>query len=1043
MHLDRWCALMCAAGAAIAAGSSIAAGQTPTRPEVEAHAPPARQSLRIRLDDSGLVRSMMGPDAVTPINDITGQPFTTAEEFLQERGGSFGADDPAKELLLVRTTTDNLGWTTSEYRQVFKGIPVFTGVLKVHQNADGLVMGANGDFHAITRDKLDVTPTLSRRQVEQAARLALGGAENATLAKCELCVVDPGWYGDRPRGARLAWHVEFVDPTTPMHAALFIDADSGALLDAWSMQPHARQRYVFDAENTTEPFLVAARFEGDPPYGIYDVDAAYDYAGDTYDYFLRAFGRDGLDGFGFFMAATVRTTAVPCPNAFWDNYYFQAFFCEGVVTDDIVAHELTHGLTRFTADLIYQNQSGQLNESFSDVFGELVDLFNGDAAFAGAPSGPSWPAHGTGPGNDAPNDPRTSCTFAPGYADGVRWLMGEDSIGFGGPIRDLWAPSCAGDPDHADHFFQYCSPYDAGGVHSGSGVLNHAFALVTDGGAFNEFDVPAIGPIKSGAVWYRALTTYLTVASDFEDAYWALNQAASDLIGTTPLDPRTGLPSGSAFTSADAEAIDIALRAVGLDSIGACGQTIDVLEWEFQPVFDEGVAFFEEDFEGGAIGAGIAGWSVGNSIPFGSGYDWFATTNLPYAREGNACVALNDVGGFDDETGTLWLESPEITIPAGAAFPVLAFDHYAEIEWLWDGGWLELSVNDAPWAPVPFEAFMLNPYNEVLYSPVEGNTNPRAGLDAFSGSGGRWGTSVVNLRPFVSAGSNVRIRFVLGKDICCGLNAWWVDDVRLLDMKSPADCDDSGTPDFVEDPGKDPSILWSRRPAFGIGFRSDENPIFNPQVMATRVHLSGGGRVEKLRLWGAYTQNSPPAPDFTVIIHPIDPISGYYPGAPIYSEAGVSAERELTEFITVTGYDVYEIELTLATPQPLDADAYFVQIRDDTSGDNDAFLWLTGNYNQGLASLAFSTTPLPDVEWILTSLQAQLALELVLTPPGCPVDLDCDADVDVYDFSAFLLAFGATEQDTRYDVNADYDGDGFITIADFSFFAPAFGCGMD
>ena len=64
------------------------------------------------------------------------------------------------------------------------------------------------------------------------------------------------------------------------------------------------------------------------------------------------------------------------------------------MTDDIVAHELSHGLTEFTANLIYQNQPGQLNASFSDVFGELIDLFNGDVAFAGPPGGAPWPRTG-------------------------------------------------------------------------------------------------------------------------------------------------------------------------------------------------------------------------------------------------------------------------------------------------------------------------------------------------------------------------------------------------------------------------------------------------------------------------------------------------------------------------------------------------------------------------------------------------------------------------------------------------------------------------
>lgn len=63
----------------------------------------------------------------------------------------------------------------------------------------------------------------------------------------------------------------------------------------------------------------------------------------------------------------------------------------------------------------------------------------------------------------------------------VRWMMGEDATAFGGAIRDMWQPLCMGDPDTANHDFQICSPNDNGGVHSGSGVPNHAFAMLTDG----------------------------------------------------------------------------------------------------------------------------------------------------------------------------------------------------------------------------------------------------------------------------------------------------------------------------------------------------------------------------------------------------------------------------------------------------------------------------------------------------------------------------------------------------------------------------------
>jgi hypothetical protein len=98
---------------------------------------------------------------------------------------------------------------------------------------------------------------------------------------------------------------------------------------------------------------------------------------------------------------------------------------------------------------------------------------------------------------------------------GVRWLVAEDSTAFGGTIRDMWQPSCSSDPDTANHPLQTCNLGDNGGVHSGSGVPNHAFAILTDGKTFNGQTVSGIGLFKAAAVWYRALTVYLTPTSNF------------------------------------------------------------------------------------------------------------------------------------------------------------------------------------------------------------------------------------------------------------------------------------------------------------------------------------------------------------------------------------------------------------------------------------------------------------------------------------------------------------------------------------------------
>jgi Zn-dependent metalloprotease len=561
---------------------------------------------------TGRVRFVTALDGSTiPIKLPKGQLSPQPQDFLRTYGYLFGITDPAGQLVKHHVLTDSLQHRHSRWSQVHQGVPVFSGELLIHQNKQGHIYAANGDIYPVP-DQLRVHPTIdadtaaekARRRLNSWAMAAVAGELNSVVVgssvlggmtsvyvagqgvrsvgrpgvrveDSKLVIVDPGWYGDQPRGVRLAYYVVLAEETRPLREAFFVDAHSGEILDHWTLIQNALDREVYDAQGGSGLPGVLVRAEGDPPTGDPEIDAAYEYGGDFYAYFDRGFSRDSYDAAGATMVSSIGYGGSTCPNAFWNGS--QTAFCPGLVTDDILAHEWAHALTQSTADLIYQNQSGQLNEAFSDIFGETIDLFNGNVAFAGPPDlGTPWPAPPANPGIDTPNTIRTpgTCSLqSNGYSDGVRWLIGEDqtAIGAGGAIRDMWEPSCFGDPDRAYSSLQTCNPLDNGGVHSGSGVANHAYAIMVDGKDFNGYSVTGIGPIKAAAVWYRALAFYLTPAANFSDAYAALNQSANDLVGTFPLDPRTGLVSTTAFTVADAAQVDDALLAVELDGQGACG----------------------------------------------------------------------------------------------------------------------------------------------------------------------------------------------------------------------------------------------------------------------------------------------------------------------------------------------------------------------------------------------------------------------------------------------------------------------------------------
>jgi Thermolysin metallopeptidase, alpha-helical domain/Fibronectin type III domain len=168
-----------------------------------------------------------------------------------------------------------------------------------------------------------------------------------------------------------------------------------------------------------------------------------------------------------------------------------------------VAHELSHGVTQHTSGLVYWYQSGAINESMSDVFGELVDLSDGI-------------------GNDDPS---------------VRWQLGEDLPSIPGEdlTRNLRDPLAHGQPDRVNGSFWTSSGSDSGGVHTNSGVGNKAAYLITDGtagepgGTFNGQTIPVgLGVEKASQIYWRT-EQLLTPGADYSDLANALVAACSSL----------------------------------------------------------------------------------------------------------------------------------------------------------------------------------------------------------------------------------------------------------------------------------------------------------------------------------------------------------------------------------------------------------------------------------------------------------------------------------------------------------------------------------
>src|SRR5262249_49330209 len=147
-----------------------------------------------------------------------------------------------------------------------------------------------------------------------------------------------------------------------------------------------------------------------------------------------------------------------------------------------------------------------------------------------------------------------------------RWLIGEETAPFGRreAFRDLWRPGCYGNPGSTSDSFYYCGPGDNGGVHFNSGIPSHAYALLVDGGTYNNQTIQGIGLTKAAHIYFRAMTVYQVPVTDFGDHAEALEAAAADLLGVNLRDLVTGKPSGERITDSDVEQVHKATLAVEL-----------------------------------------------------------------------------------------------------------------------------------------------------------------------------------------------------------------------------------------------------------------------------------------------------------------------------------------------------------------------------------------------------------------------------------------------------------------------------------------------
>lgn len=884
--------------------------------------------IRARGADGDLFPGVTGDSASAAV--------AKANAYLDEYAAAFGA--PPEQITQTGVQSYRYGWIV-RFEQTYRGLPVFGAELKANLDKQGHLTAVSG--FAAPDLALDPTPRFSAAQAARRAvdtvratppTTADGSAADLTGIAAEapeLVVYRLGLTRGAAGKAIVAWSVK-VSNGSNIGEQVFLDANTLKPVNRYSLVQDALYRELYEASlgrgGQIRTELVWK--DGDAYPGTLNTEQAnlMASAGNTYWFFNNTWGRDSFDGQGASMI-TINSDPTPggCPNAQWTGE--TTVFCNGVTSDDVVAHEWAHAYTQYTSELIYQWQPGAMNEGYSDVWGETIDLINGredggegdlraprpdgqcsihtrgdvqvvinsPEAVAGpcvdaAPAafGPTIseavdadvvvardPDEGRGDrptdacspltnaaevagkwvyvdeancgfqtpvdhvaeaggagiilGNKFPDEGAFSfpadadiygvmvtktdgarfrqagtatATISPTddspRADSYRWLQSEKSEALGGAIRDMWNPTCYGDPGKVSDAEYKCSEDDGGGVHSNSGVVNHAYSLLVDGGDYNGETVTGLGLAKAAHIFWQAQSAHLTSTSDFVDLADALATSCTELTGQPlrALSTRRETPGDLNVTidPTDCAQVDAVSRAVELrlDPTDQC---------DFKPLLRKdapsacGRGTRTTKVFGESFADGLRGWRRSREVVFdrARGYRWRATDNAPAHRGGTAFapdpVTGSCLGDRDDISSRNSLISPRIRLPRAAMAPKLSFDHYVATEPGWDGGNLKIRVNGGRWKLLPQKSYTYNAPNARMETAEAGNTNPLAGERGWTGTdggevSGSWGRTQVALgRAGVGRGDVLEIRFDFGRDGCNGVEGWYIDNVKVLACK--------------------------------------------------------------------------------------------------------------------------------------------------------------------------------------------------------------------------------------------------------------------
>ncbi|MDQ7029667.1 MAG: M4 family metallopeptidase [Ardenticatenia bacterium] len=453
---------------------------TPSDPQVEALRRLEKESAQlpyVRFENGLPV--FVG--ALVPISEgLPDDPVVQALDFLERYKDLYRLSDPRTDLYLRRITRDANGGRHLFFGQQQNGVPVFAAELAVHLEG-GYVTGTNGRY--LPEIPWFPPPATRGEKAKAIALNAVPGSEPEVSGEPRLMYFNEALFSGGQASTHLAWRVNVrglrQDDGTGTSWTVFVNAHDGQVLllldDSPTGDRPGEDFAIKTANNMPSGGCYGTAVQWFDEDGVVggspdsDGENAFDFAHETYHYFYDNFARRSWDNDDAQVEAIVHV-GTNWGNASYNPTCDQLQFGDNMVTRDIFAHEFTHAVTRWTTNLIYQNQPGALNESYSDIFAALVDDDD--------------------------------------------WTMGEGSAL--GAFRDLSNPPRYGHPDHMDDFVNTTS--DNGGVHTNSGIPNKAFYLLVEGGTHNDITVRGIGRQKAGRLYYDVLTRRLTSNAQFMDA---------------------------------------------------------------------------------------------------------------------------------------------------------------------------------------------------------------------------------------------------------------------------------------------------------------------------------------------------------------------------------------------------------------------------------------------------------------------------------------------------------------------------------------------